>query len=199
MTAKPIVLMDMDGPLADFDKYFWQQCQAQGWDFDCEPHEQSSRWATDHLTNPVARKLARSMVDTDPMWFYNLPPVPGAIEGMNILAKHAEVWICTKPLEANHTCRDMKAKWVREHLGSKWERRLIIAPDKSVILGNYLVDDSIKPHWFERATWTPIVYKEPFNEADLPEFLHWDWSDGVDVLIEWVTTWQVYSKEADRD
>lgn len=180
----PLILIDMDGPLADFDGRFWERCAAAGWPMDCEPHEQTARFATNHIPDRSHRAAARRMVDTEP-WFRDLPVVPGAVEGMERLSEYAEVWICTKPLEANPTCRDDKAAWLAEHFGDHWLQRLILAPDKSMIQGDVLLDDAPKPEWFDRAAWRPVIFPTSWNWGapwdDLPR---WDWSDDVDRLID---------------
>lgn len=182
---KPIVLVDMDGPLADFDGYFYEQCIERGWTLDATCETQTARYMSDHVVSKAERKLSRKMVEeTD--WFRTLPVVPGAIEGINELARHADVWICTKPLEANVTCRDEKAEWVRIHLGAKWEQRLIIAPNKSLVRGSILLDDAPFPEWFSVAEWQPVIFPYPYNGigspwADLPR---WTWGDSVETLLK---------------
>lgn len=183
----PTLLLDMDGPLADFDRHFWDRCQAHGWTFDVDhPDQQTHRFFTDHMPIRAERKRARQMVDCAG-WFFDLPVTPGATDGINRLAEHFNVWICTKPLEANPTCRDDKAAWVRYHLGEQWEHRLILAPDKSLVNGAILLDDAPKPEWFARATWAPVIFDAPFNRgrewAGLPR---WDWTCPVVDLLDHV-------------
>lgn len=186
MTERPVLLVDQDGVLADFDQAFFDACMDHAWTWDCEgPHEQRHRFGTDHIIDEHHRKLARHHVNTT-RWFRDLPPIPGAIEGINELAEHGEVFIATKPLEANDTCRDDKALWVREHLGGEWEKRMFIAPDKSRLHGTLLLDDCHKMDWIPRATWAPIVFEAPWNGEGtkwdgLPR---WSWGQPVEDLLE---------------
>lgn len=183
--TKPTLLVDQDGPLADFDAQFFSLCRDNGWAMDASLETQKHRFATDHILNDQERRAARTYVNQDPRWFHDLPVVEGAVDGLNELDKHFEVWLCTKPLEANKACRDGKADWVRRHLGEKWERRLIITPDKSLVHGVALLDDAPKPEWFARAPWRPIIFPTPWNRqgskwAELPA---WRWGDPVTDLI----------------
>lgn len=185
---RPVILVDQDGPLAGFDPRFWDICRAMGVPMTCQEHEQTGYYATDHVADHHDRKWLRNKINTDPRWFADLPPTPGAIEGINLLSEHADVWICTKPLEANLNCRDGKAEWVRTHLGKDWEKRVIIAPDKSLVMGSVLLDDRPKREWFARAVWNPVVFPAPFNGhpdnewADLPR---WTWGDPVEDLMQY--------------
>ena len=197
MTAGLTILVDQDGPLADFDAHFYKLCVDRGYPMhDGEVHVDAlcteHRFATDCLTKDHGR-LARQHVN-ESRWFRDLPVVSGAIEGINALADHpdvAEVWIVTKPLEANRWCQSDKAHWVRTHLGEDWLRRLIIAPDKSMVRGDILLDDAPKPEWFPRASWQPVIFPMSWNDADgthsaahgLTEEPRWGWDDPLDELI----------------
>lgn len=179
------ILVDQDGPLSDFESAFYDACKAAAIQFDCEPHEQTHRFASDHIPDRQQRAVARQMCDSRD-WFRRLPPVDGAAEGLEELARMADVWIVTKPLESNPWCRDEKAAWVREHLGADWVRRLIIAPDKTMVRGDALVDDTPRREWLVEPPWQPIIYRMPWNGLGTPWawYEHWDWADGVDSLLE---------------
>lgn len=195
MTAidRPVILMDMDGPLADLDKHLWKAIKGISMTMCLDPEldiesldQQTHRFLSDHVGNRVVRQRSRERIDIG-HWFAELPVVPGCIEGMGELLEVAEVFIVTKPLEANQYCRDDKAFWIRKNLGPEWEQRLIIAPDKSMIRGDALVDDAIKPEWVPRSTWKPIVFEAPFNGPGTKHGEDWDrfsWSDPVDKIIE---------------
>lgn len=168
MTEQPIVLLDMDGPLADFDRHFWHRCHERGFTFDVEScDDQWHRYFTEHIPNRRERQHARAMVDA-PGWFRDLPVTPGAKDAVAQLVERFDVWVCTKPLEANPTCLNDKHAWLTEHFPALTDR-LICAPDKSMIHGTVLIDDAPKPEWFARATWRPVIFPAPFNEQ-APEY-----------------------------
>jgi 5'-nucleotidase len=179
-----ILLLDMDGPLADFDAYFWQVCTDQGWGFDITtPAEQRHRFFDEHLPVKTHRKLAREMINGTP-WFRDLPVTPGAVAGVHELMSVFDVWVCTKPLEANQWCASDKAAWIVRHFPALTSK-LIMAPDKSMIVGDILLDDAPHPGWYEHAAWRPVIFTAPFNRdgskwANLPS---WTWGDPLDVLI----------------
>lgn len=184
----PIALIDMDGPLADFDPQVYALCEDLGFPLhDGEVSIENPCSRHRFLTACMAPEHAdavRHIINTS-RWFRDLPPTPGAQEWLPRLAEVAEVWICTKPLEQNHTCRDDKAAWLREHLGQEWEDRLIIAPDKSLVHGDVLLDDAIKPEWFARASWEPVVFPCPFNGqgSKWENVRRWTWGDPIEDLL----------------
>lgn len=185
--SKPVILVDQDGPLGAFDAHFWSRCGDEGIDLDCALTEQRHRFATDHVADRAQRDRARSMVNQTG-WFADLPVVEGAVEGLAALDEVADVWICSKPLDANPTCRDEKAQWLARHFGEKWAARLILAPNKSMINAHILLDDAPKLGWLPRAPWMPVIFRMPWNQegSDWERLPHWDWSESIDTLINYV-------------
>lgn len=189
-----IILVDMDGPLAHFDAAFYALCEDLGAPMHSTLETQCHRFATDCITDSWLKRKAREHVNnTD--WFRQLPVVDGAIDGINALAARPEVedvFICTKPMEANKTVHSAKAAWVTEHLGIEWARRLIITPDKGMVRGSVLLDDAPKSAWFHRAEWVPVIYPTPWNapgsewsrKEGCSNDPRWSWSDPMDDLIE---------------
>lgn len=182
MTA-PIVLVDMDGPLADFDRHFWERCVERGFTFDCDgPEFQQHRYFTEHLPDRRERKAARVMVDAAG-WFRHLPVTPGAQEGVErLLDAGLNVWVCTKPLEANPTCHSDKHAWIVKHFPALTER-LILAPNKAMVRGAVLLDDAPKPEWFPAAEWTPVIFPAPFSADQFPGLHRWTWGDPIHELL----------------
>lgn len=184
----PILLLDLDTPLADFDAQTLTMIRDAGFDIDIAGlGDQTHRYMTDHIVSPAHRRMARNLIE-QPGWFRSLPVVPGAQECVAALFDAGvDVWVCTKPLEANPTCRDDKGAWLREHFPDL-EDRLIIAPDKSLIVGDVLLDDAPHPSWLDRAAWDPVVFATTYNGPGtawdgLPRF---SWSDPIDTLLDLV-------------
>lgn len=185
---KPTLLLDMDGPLADFDQRFWDLCQQNHWplNIDSLDDPRRHRFMTENIINPQHRVMARNVVN-ETSWFAFLPVTEGATEGVPELMEHFDVWVCTKPLEANRWCRDDKALWLARHFPELVDR-LIIAPNKGMIRGDVLLDDAPKPKWIvDKATaWQPVIFPAAFNgEGSMwGELPHWGWGDPVDQLVE---------------
>lgn len=102
-------------------------------------------------------------------YFKTLEPIPGAIEAFNELKKHYDVWILTRPSFKNIHCFTEKAEWVLEFLGYDVLEKLIICGDKSLLKGDYLIDDNgqhgqrdFEGEWIEFASkefpdWTSVT------------------------------------------
>lgn len=77
-------------------------------------------------------------------FFLNLLPIEGAIESFKELEKNFNVWILTRPSVQNPLCYTEKALWVKTYLGIDAQRRTIMATDKSLLKGDYLIDDDTR-------------------------------------------------------
>lgn len=180
--SKPIVLVDMDGVLVDFDG--WLHERRDLWpSLNPDRSQQQHYFLTDEVTKADA-KIMRETVNTSRIFLEALP-MPGALAGVWALAEEADVWICTKPLEANRNCRDDKGAWLRRHLGPEFEQKCIITPDKGLVHGAVLLDDHPKPAHIARATWTPLVYDQPFNGpgSDYQFMAHYNWSQPIENIL----------------
>lgn len=74
-------------------------------------------------------------------FFIGLEPIKDAIEAFKYLSENYDVWILTRPSTKNINCYSEKAYWVKEFLGEEAVERLILCPDKSLLMGDYLIDD----------------------------------------------------------
>lgn len=74
-------------------------------------------------------------------FFSKLEPLEGAVESFKELSKRYDVWILTRPSLKNLHCYTEKAQWVKEFLGEEFLEKLILSPDKSLLIGDYLIDD----------------------------------------------------------
>ena len=179
MADEPILLLDMDGPLADFNGHFYRRCIELGVEFDIDhPERQTFYFLTEHIPDRAQRALSRLLCDSAG-WFAQLPVEPGAIEGVRgLLGTGLDIWVCTKPLEANPGCLSEKHAWLVQHF-PELSDKLITAPDKSRILGHVLLDDAPSAAQVERATWTPVVFETVYNGegSEWGHYPRWAWGD----------------------
>lgn len=96
----------------------------------------------EQLNKCPKQKYPQSQVN----FFRKLKPLTGAIDAMRLLKeKGHDVWILTRPSVLNPLCYMEKRIWVEDNLGIEWCERLIICPDKSLVKGDFLIDDNQWP------------------------------------------------------
>lgn len=108
-------------------------------------------------------------------FFRNLEPIRFAVQAFESLTKYYDTWILTAPSTRNPLCYSEKREWVERYLGFDSVEKLIISPDKSLLIGDYLIDDieagKAKQNQFKG---TLIVFGcEKFN----------DWMDVLEYFI----------------
>jgi 5'-nucleotidase len=74
-------------------------------------------------------------------FFLYLKPIQGAIKGIKILQTKYDVWILTRPSIKNTHCYTEKADWIKKYLGEDMLNKMILCPDKSLVKGEFLIDD----------------------------------------------------------
>ena len=132
-TAQQIVYVDMDGVLCDYYAAFERE----------------------RLRDP-----AQPYPQSVPGFYRGLGPIDGALEGFAALSARPEldVHILTAPSVYNPLSYTEKRLWVEDHLGFDAVHRLIIAPDKSMLRGDYLIDDQSEGRGQERFAGTLIHF-----------------------------------------
>jgi 5'-nucleotidase len=144
-TTKKKLMVDMDGVLCDFVGAF-------------------NKHHSDKVKFPQSR------------WgfFTNLDPIPSSIYIVKELMKYYDVYILTRPSYKNPLCYTEKRIWIENYFGLEFCKKIIMADDKSMIKGDYLVDDSISDGQLE--------FEGQFIRFGSSEFS--DWFDVYDYLIK---------------
>lgn len=118
--ARPIVYVDMDGVLVDFES---------------------------GIANLTAqeRSMYEGRYDEVPGIFARMEPMPGAIEAFTALAERFDVYILSTGSWLNPSAWAHKLEWVQAHFGheegSPAYKRLILSHHKELNAGDYLIDD----------------------------------------------------------
>jgi 5'(3')-deoxyribonucleotidase len=130
-----------------------------------------------HYTKAMEKRLAEcpdlGFPQAELGFFRNLEPIDGAIDAYHRLLQNFDVWFLTAPSFRNKLCYTEKAEWVERHLGFEALKHLIIAPDKSMVIGDFLVDDKARGKGQDRFTGWLIQ----FGDAHHP-----NWKSVIDEL-----------------
>ena len=161
MPSKPLLLIDQDGVLADFDQGVRLAWRAQY-------HSEAPIGSRQHfyLRDDMAPQYHQQLHDiyTRPGFFATLPPIAGAVEALHTLLAHGlDVHICTAPISDYQNCVAEKFMWVEQHLGREWVSRIILTKDKTWVRGDILIDDKPQISGSLAPLWTQWLYDAPYN------------------------------------
>lgn len=180
---KPVLLLDQDGPLAEWDHRWWDLVELFGMDAGgADRHTQQARYATNHLSERDAMIMA--WIADNSYWYHDLPITDGAVEGVKELQQHFDVWVCTKPSPQNPGCFQGKADWLGKHFPDLIDKTFM-APNKTLVIGDVLLDDAPSVGDIDQATWKPVIFTAPFNGdgSEWEKYPHWCWGDGIEMLL----------------
>lgn len=162
-----LILVDQDGVIADWGATYGRMLDRYGKAAQNIPrHENQRSFNLNEGLNEDEKNIVSLVMEH--MDYSGLDPIPGAIEALHGMLEYGhDVMICTSPWLPNAHCVPGKLDWVRYHLGAEWEERVIVTKDKTMVMGDVLVDD--KPNITGRLvpTWAQYVFDQPYNR-ELP-------------------------------
>lgn len=163
---KSTILVDMDGVLADFELGFYEKWSKQHPDEICIAVEDRTEFYLHHEYSAHSKHLEDKVREVTYAcdFFSELPPIAGCIEGMKQLVAYGhQVNICTAPLSGSPTCLQEKYNWVLKYLGPDFAAAMIIVQDKTLVRGNYLIDDRPEVRGIYEPEWTHLLFHAPYN------------------------------------
>lgn len=176
-----IVLVDQDGPLANFERGFLENWRAQFPNELWIPPEQRTTFYPREQYPRELRDKVESIYFAQG-FYLNLPPVDGAVEAIReIMRLGHDVRICTSPLSRYENCVLEKYQWVERHLGRDFIDRIFLAKDKTFIRGDILIDDNPWVRGVCEPAWEHIVFDLPFNR-NVASKRRISWSNWKEVL-----------------
>jgi len=173
-----IVLIDMDGPLADFEGHMlacWRRCFPQ--EAFVPLRDRSNFWAREQYARIDPRypgMLNRLVGSAD--FFRSMPVVVGARKAVREMRQQGiQIYFCSSPLPQFPETAAAKLEWVGENFGSEMVSRTILTQDKTLVVGSILIDDNpgikgaIRPHWKQ------VLWDMPFNRnaVGFPRMKRW--------------------------
>jgi 5'-nucleotidase len=173
----------MDGVIADFDGEFlkrWRERHPEKLYIPLE--ERTTFYVKDSYPEELKPLVVEILLESS--FFRDMMPMSGAKEALFEMEQMGlEVFICTSPLNAYKNCVLEKYVWVENYLGTDWVNRIILTKDKTLVKGDYLIDDKPEITGVERAPiWEHIVYDRPYNRDVNKKRLVWaNWKDVIDL------------------
>jgi 5'(3')-deoxyribonucleotidase len=186
---RPRILIDVDGPMADFvapaleaifqvtGRRFKASDHVNGWDLF------SGLGLSDDETKEVFRAMQV------PGLCLGIPMVEGAREGIEELRKVADVWAVTSPFGGEHWMHERDA-WLVRNLGfHKKDVLHVRGESKHGVFGNMLIEDKVDTLRAWQAAWpaeTPVLFELSYNKNE-------GWSgaavDDWPSLVAWAVTY----------
>ena len=80
--------------------------------------------------------------DLLPNIFRDLEIISGAKEGLDFLLNNFDTYILSSPSWDNYDSWTHKRLWVEKNLDKRFRKKLILSHNKSLQLGDYLIDDN---------------------------------------------------------
>ena len=184
---KKIILIDQDGPLADFETGFQKEWKGRFPNLPIVSKQERKHFKV-HEDYPKKLKSKVESIYSQPGFFLGLPPNRNgilAIQKLGLLGH--KVFICTSPLQKNRHCFDEKYSWVKKYIGVEFAKNLIITEDKTLISGDVLIDDKPEIDGEKKPTWKHILFDATYNRhiTDKKRIKN-DWSNWESVLSSFV-------------
>lgn len=187
-TENPVVLVDMDGVLANFEKACLLAWQSKYPDLPFIPLEERVTHDIKVQYNTLGEGLGAKMREIihSEGFYASMEPIEGAVEVMKLMLQCKwNVFICTAQAR-NTRCIAEKAEWINQHLGPEWSERLIATRDKTLVRGDVLIDD--KPHiiGLYEPQFVHILYDQPYNRSETRQRM--TWANWVEILVPLLCT-----------
>lgn len=161
---KKIILIDLDGVLADFETGFLETWKKK---FPQHPYILPKKRKIFRLAENYPRGLEKEIrsILSSPGFFENLGIISGgkeALEKMQNLGH--KVYICTSPISSYANCVLEKYHWIDKNLGFEWTKKIIMAKDKTLIFGDLLIDDKPEHTGLREPVWNHVLFDAPYNQ-----------------------------------
>ena len=161
----------MDDVLADFEGEFVRQWQEKFPDIPYVKLEDRRGFSMIRQYPEEVHDFVKQIYQNE-RFCRELPAIEGSIEALREIESktNVEAFICSAPLYPSFQNSTLdKFLWVKNNLGENWVNRLILTYDKTVIAGDFLIDDNPEIKGVTTPTWEHIVFDQPYNRESKKE------------------------------
>lgn len=178
---KKIILVDMDGVLADFETRFLEEWKRK---FPNHPKVPLEERKTFYLAEsyPGGLKKEIEIILSAPGFYENLEAISGGKEALAKMQKLGhDVFICTSPISKYENCVLEKYRWAEKNLGFEWTKKIIMTKDKALVFGDILIDDKPEHKGARKPAWKHVLFEAPYNKH-VKDKLRITWSNWERIL-----------------
>lgn len=170
---KPItILWDQDGVQQNWTAGLNKMLLKLDPGFPIVPDE--NRLNYNHLMQPGGSKEVLKAALHHPELYSSLEIIPETIEAMKQIDEDDRFIqrICTMPEVMNPGCASSKIEAVADYLGGDWPSRIIMTSDKTLIRGDFLIDDKPSITGAMAPKWKHILFDRPYNRIPAKDDTH---------------------------
>lgn len=182
ISDQPVFLCDVDGVVAKLDETWFARYNR---DYDDNlTDDKVTGWGMDEFVKPECGSKIYDYLQ-DPTLYDNCPPMQDALWGINQLRDMGYRVVFVTSSTAGHSGR--KYRWLIDNgfLNSHHAsiRDYVEAADKSVVAGDFIVDDGI--HNLDTSPARPIMFLRPWNKKDTDKYPYVEnWGELVQSIQE---------------
>ena len=170
---KEILLIDLDDTANMFSETLHEILLKNHPELEEYPLEQRPIYEIENYYPPHVKK---TIIDTvgAPGFILNLDPKHGFVEAVNILKDKYTIFFCSSPTTINPELSSYeKHLWLKRYFGTS--DNLILTRDKTMVAGDFLIDDKPKIEGFCNPSWKRFMYHQTYNEDVICDgrFMNW--------------------------
>lgn len=154
-------LVDLDGVVADWGHGY--DTLANLFDLAAEGgmlYRERTTWDLRQGLTDRGLDITRQIMEYDG-FYRDLPLIEGAKDGITCLLREGhDVWFVSTPYLSNPSCANNKLAWVNDHFGPRLMAKTILTMDKTLVMGDVLIDDRPEIVGVQAPSWKHLCFGE---------------------------------------
>ena len=174
---KKIVLVDIDCTLNNFQEIFIKTFKS------CFPEFNKHEIRTHFDAFKLDKEKSMSILMAE-SFNKSLSPLENAVEAVKEIEKNGfTVFFCTSVVtDISNTMRD-RVQWIGKWFGEKWMNQVIFTNDKTMVHGDFLIDDSpSRTKGCRKPDWKLIYFDTSYNHDCDCAYRIYSWNNIEELL-----------------